>query len=1493
MTRKFYLMLLMLVMATMSVNAQRTMDKLDRGLVAVKTGSGIFCSWRIMGEEYYDVTYNIYRDGVKLNATPLNTSNYTDASGSTSSKYTVSAVVRGKEQAQCKAVTPWAQSYLEIVPDHSPLTSTFEPNDACMADVDGDGELELIIKMWNRTDANAGYPRGGANGEYNVIEVYKLNGKKLWWIDCGPNLGDFQFNETNIVAYDWDQDGKAEALMRAADGTTIHMADGTTQVIGDKSKNYRASSSSGQWFIHDGAEYLVYMNGETGKPYQVMDYPLKRLESGETNLEKAWGDGYGHRSSKYFFGAPYLDGRKPSIFLGRGIYTRHKFAAFDVDASTHQLTERWRWECNDSKSPWYGNGYHNYGIADVDWDGRDEIVYGSMVIDDNGRGLSTTGLGHGDAQHCSDFNPYIHGLEIYTCNEDRPNNNYRDATTSKIYYRSSPGSDDGRAMCGNFSNEYPGALGASGHDRPISTVYNDHIPEISSTDFDLNFRIYWDGDLLEESLNGSGANTTMRIHKMGKGNIETLAGSICNNDTKATPCYQGDVFGDWREEVITRTSNNRVRIYTTVIPTEWRNYTLWHDMQYRQAMVWQMCGYNQPPHTSYFIGELEGITMAPPALTMTDRTEVKNGGSIGSATDDQQVIMCETGNMTVSVSNGASPYIFFDNAPSWVQGTDVNGTSGKDAPINYEYYTHTLTGGAFGGSMRLVKQGDGALTLPNVTQTYSGPTDVWAGVLNFDGTMQNSRVWLNRFAELNSDGGKFQKGIEMDYASVLRPGGANKVGTVETNELKLNFGARLVMDVNSNGTADKLKATMLTIEKKDWKYGPEYSTPVIEIVPQSGAVLEGTYEIGEVGTVNGNVSDIEVAGLEGQDAQITLEGGKLKLVVKALRAATSLTWDGSVNADWNLNETENFKNGNTISAFVSGDAIEFNDNATQTTVNIVRDVYPASLTFNNNSKEYTFSGKAISGDASITKNGSGNVVFDNVNKYTGATYLNEGKVTVAKLANNDGVDYGAFGGVENKIYLNGGTLAGSETLQSTHEVTVQKNGGTIEVPTNVTFYQIGAVKRQNATTSSELHKTGEGTLSLGTGNAFDKLYIDEGTVNINESGSIHSVPDLIVFNGSDVTVNDVYNVESYSKSYANWEVPEGCTGKVYLDGRCDYLGRLTGKGTLYVYGTWVRNNLQGDWSKFEGTLVANTEKKDKNYDPVFTWDNDKGLPKATLNIPSGITFAGGSKNVSLGNLIGAGVLSTSGTVTIGALNEDVNYKGTFASSPKIVKVGSGSWTFAKAVTGVSQYTFKGGDVILNNTGTTVLMTISNVTVQDSAVMKGIGTITNVRFMQGGTLMPGHPTSSRRYGCVTTTNSIMMYAGSKLNLIVYSKQNRNSDRSYLTVGGELQLNGEINIELGGSYEPAAGDEIIFWTAGSVSGTPTAINLPELPAGLYWDTSDLLKPEGKLRVTDQPTGIQTIRRNGMNDGKIYTLDGKRVEMPLKKGIYIKNGKKFYVK
>ena len=366
--------------------------------------------------------------------------------------------------------------------------------------MDGDGELEILMKFDNLSEMEQSYPKNGPtiNGkvtnEYSIFEVLKQDGTRLWWVNCGPNMGDFQNNEQNIVAYDWDGDGKAEAVMRAADGTVIHMANGETYTVGNSSVNVRGTTGGGvNWFVTTDGEYLVYMNGETGEPYQCIPYPLKRLEAGE-NIETAWNNRWdgGHRCSKHFFGAPYLDGRKPSIFLARGIYTRHKMIAYDVDPETHNLVVRWTWY-NNTNGPWKGQGYHNYAIADVDMDGRDEIVFGSMVIDDNGKGLSTTGLGHGDAEHVGDLNPYIHGLEIYACLEENSGNNYRDATTSKIYHRFIAGSDDGRAMAGNFCNDFPGSLGCSAREGAISTITGEAVSGLGTTGVNTNFRIYWDG----------------------------------------------------------------------------------------------------------------------------------------------------------------------------------------------------------------------------------------------------------------------------------------------------------------------------------------------------------------------------------------------------------------------------------------------------------------------------------------------------------------------------------------------------------------------------------------------------------------------------------------------------------------------------------------------------------------------------------------------------------------------------------------------------------------------------------------------------------------------------------------------------------------------------------------------------------------------------------------------------------------------------------------
>ena len=499
--------------------------------------------------------------------------------------------------------------------------------------------------------------------------------------------------------------------------------------------------------------------------------------------------------------------------------------------------------------------------------------------------------------------------------------------------------------------------------------------------------------------------------------------------------------------------------------------------------------------------------------------------------------------------------------------------------------------------------------------------------------------------------------------------------------------------------------------------------------------------------------------------------------------------------------------------------------------------------------------------------------------------LNDGKLTVSSLADAEGADYGALGGINQKITMNGGTLVPSGSLVTSQQIVMASKGGSLEVPQSATMALKGGVVRQNSSVKSPLHKKGAGALTLGTGNSFAALYVDEGAVNIMESANIMSVPDTIVFNGYNVSVYDENNAYSYSKNAVNYKVTEGSVGNLYLDGRCEYSGGLYGKGTLNVYAQYVRGELKGNWSEFEGTLVCNQNGQD------FRWFNSYGLPKGTMHIPSGSTVNAESRSFSLGNLTGGGTLSTSGTVTIGSLNEDFKFTGSF-NNTKVVKVGSGSWEFTKAVNGASTLTFRGGDIILNSKNSNLLFGSTMATAEKEAVVKGIGTIAALTVQDGGKLMPGSATSSRRYGAITSTGSINLYKGSTLQLIAYNNKNGNTSRSYLTVGGDLNLSGEITIELG--YTPEAGDTLEFWTAKNVKGTPTAINLPELPAGLYWDTSELLKPEGKLVVTDQkPTGIRNIRKNGMNDGKIYTLDGKRVEMPLKEGIYIKNGKKFYVK
>ena len=865
---------LLLWMST-PANAQRFTDNLDRGLVAVNMGGSTFLSWRILADEYFGVTYNVYRDGVKLNTEPLTVSNYTDSGVGTN--YTVKAVVNEEEQNSSTVTIPWTQyvynsnssGFIDLPLSNVynrngvDVTDHYEPNDAEFADLDGDGQLEMIIKRLNTVDAANVYPQSNTT-EFVVIDAYDINWQRgtatlMWRIDCGPNMVSLNSTEINVIAYDWDMDGKAEVVLRGADNMIVYGNDGRNQLytIGDMAVNTRntfdpANGAQYAW-THTGNEYLLYLNGQTGALYQKMDYPLKRLESGENDLNAAWGDGYGHRSSKYFMGAPVLDGRSASLFLARGIYTRHKMIALDLRGG--QWTESWRWNCNNSNSPWYGNGYHNFIIADVDEDGRDEIVYGSMVIDDSGKGLSTTGLGHGDAQHVGDFDPYRPGLEFFGCNEDNPGMNYRNAKTSDIYIRKTADKDDGRALIGNFSSTIPGCIATSASTDLYSSV-KDIVVAAAPTDnraalhwSQLNFRIYWDGDLGDEVLNSPGTAREAAIIDHENGRIFQSNGCNMNNDSKNNPCFQGDLIGDWREEIVVRCGKN-VRIYTSATATDFGMPSLWFDHQYRQAMVWQMMAYNQPPHVSYFMGELEGYKVAPPPLTTRGRTLFSSGGSV-TPSDNGDLLMSGYGNQSYTISGNVSPRSIVINAPILVEGNDDNNN------IQTTVYTHTLNIGSnstIQGNTRFVKQGLGVLNISDATLTYSGNTDVWGGTVNFNGSMQNSPVWMNRHTTLNTTGGTFGGGLTMEYGATLNMGGetSGAISAATVSNLTLNYGSQVVFDVAGANMGDNDLLTVngkLTVDKKtggNWEtYGPEHLVPVF--VLRSSDILEtGDYPIGVI-----------------------------------------------------------------------------------------------------------------------------------------------------------------------------------------------------------------------------------------------------------------------------------------------------------------------------------------------------------------------------------------------------------------------------------------------------------------------------------------------------------------------------------------------------------------------------------------------------------------------------------------------------------------------
>ncbi|MBN1306917.1 MAG: rhamnogalacturonan lyase [Chitinispirillaceae bacterium] len=592
-------------------HGQIEVEKLTRGLVAVKSGSGYFLSWRLFGtDQGTDIAFNIYKGTTKLNSTPITDATCYQDNGNSTGDYSVRAIVGGEEQAASSAEYTLSNNYISIPLQNA---SGYRAGDASCGDLDGDGQYEIVLKEENSPQDNSNSGRTGQT----KLTAYKLDGTRMWRIDLGINIREGA-HYTQFMVYDLDGDGSAEIACKTAPGSKD--AGGSYLKLGpaanaDHAADYRNSDG----YILSGPEYFTIFSGRTGKELATVDYKPPR------GTVSSWGDSYGNRVDRFLACVAYLDGHRPSVVMCRGYYTRTCLWA--LDWRNEKLTERWFFDSNaGGNSAGAGQGNHNLSVGDVDDDGKQEIVYGACTIDDDGTLLGSSRVGHGDAAHLTDIDPERPGLEYWCCHEGGACADLRDPSQSNggVLW-SKKGTDDvGRACAADITASHPGmeCWASTG-----VGAYNCKGTSISGPS-QINFLLWWDGDLLRELLDGT------TVSKFGGGSLLSASGCSAINGTKSNPCLSADLFGDWREEVMF-SCGGTLRIYTTTTPTNHRFYTLMHDPHYRVSIAWQNVAYNQPPHTGFFLGDGMTLPQKKPDIVYPDGS----GTSLRSIAEIQPVQM--------------------------------------------------------------------------------------------------------------------------------------------------------------------------------------------------------------------------------------------------------------------------------------------------------------------------------------------------------------------------------------------------------------------------------------------------------------------------------------------------------------------------------------------------------------------------------------------------------------------------------------------------------------------------------------------------------------------------------------------------------------------------------------------------------------------------------------------------------------------------------------
>ncbi len=1455
--------------------AQRVQQEMGRGVVVAKNGSSATVTWRKFAQEPEDIGYNIYVDGVKLNSRPVMNTNYvsTAASFPVGSEVTVTTVVGEKESERSGAYTvsnfDVRNMFMSIRFDESPLNANeFGTSFVWPADLDGDGEMEYVV---DRKQANN-----------DMIEAYTRDGKHLWTVSLGPNVHIASGHDDMVLAYDMDCDGKAEVVVKTSDGTRFWNAEkkdfgewllGKEDTDGDGIVDYNSQSK------RNPPQYMTVVDGMTGAEKATVEMPMASY-SGNTYSRDNKADYMGENYNQYqgHMGVCYFDGVHPSVAMEYMVRTTDKTHHYYVTAWGYDFSsgtagewkEQFTWSRND-KRPWPAE-FHHVRVADVNGDGRDELLSGGYGVNYKGEMEFSAAISHGDRFRVTDIDPERPGLETFAIQQNAPDmlgQILYDAGTGeaiKKWYLSGVG-DVGRGECIDITPEHKGLemWSTMGF---VSNAKGDKVDNLTAP-FPTE-GIWWDGGLDREIVRTADSHYNVYIENYFNGRLIQMAresGWRYTTVYAARAAFWGDIIGDWREEIVLLNKEDGVIVgvvgFTTDYATDIDNiYCLQEDPAYRMQCTTR--GYYQSPYPGFYLGYDMPRPQLPPCM-VTDLVW-KSAGEFSNYARTASQTYEDGKSVLIDLYTAAELNVATDMQPSVLYAMPVKG---QKVSLN--------GAGKLSGKMELWKSQAGTLAV-NIPAEYTGKTYISEGTLEVNGELKST-------VELRARGTLAGNAV---VNNIVFEGALNYEGCRIAPSSQITF---------KNGlTLDKLVYMEMDIDSaSDSETGNDVinvegdlvvSSPVAFTIVQTTPIQPGSYPlIKYTGEFQGDVSNFSVRGLKGVSYNIVNENNTIVLVINAQREASlGVQWLGTESAVWDY-QTDNFWLDDYQTSFVAGDAVEFTDEATATTLTVDELMPVGKITVDNADKTYIFNGDGgFSGTGMLVKNGEGKLVLNTTKSdYTGATVINAGTVTVKELADGGIVSsLGAAGASADNLKIGHATLVINNSNTATDRGITLMDTATIQINSGATSLK-GYIKG-----TGMLVKKGAGQLNItyaGTNAWSGGTQLYAGTLAMGAWNTTFGQPTskIEVKGNTAITIFNNNSTGAVPSLKNHIAVDAGKILTINGGQRCSVQGRLSGNGTVKINFPYVRGDVSTNMSDFEGVYNVTSGQL------RLTAATD--LQKGTLKLDAGVYVAhykGGSGTeqsytTKIGSLQSTATDCSFGTgvFNVGYLGNNDTFAGVFNSSATVNKYGNGEMSLTGA--SAAKMNIYEGALLMNNADKAT--TTGQIVVQSGGTLAGDGKASSVVVNKGGVIGAGK--SKFSLGTLELSGTLNVKAGAAIRVRTTGSATLRCDE--LEVAGRVTLNSPtFRIEaIRGEWEGEA-ELKVFTGEGTITlnGEPTFEPAVPMP-GYLWDITSL-ESDGIIRIIADPVGINGINVDEEN-AEIYDLSGRKLRNTTGKGVYIINGNK----